>query len=74
MFTSAKPSISIPAEDTLDDESDAAADPFDDAREVERRRAPHSDSQASPHDNKKKRPYAAYVVFNGRSLGIFYNW
>lgn len=73
LFTSTKPSISIPVEDTHDDESEATADAFDDAREVERRRAPHSSSQVS-HGINKKPFYEAYVVFNGRDLGIFYNW
>lgn len=73
LFTSTKPSISAPAKDTPDDESGESDDAFDNAREVERRRAPRKNSQATPR-GKTKPSYEAYVVFHGRALGIFKNW
>lgn len=79
LFTSTTPSISVPtpARSFRDDESEATVDPFDAAREIERRRAPHAPGgnlEATPRGKTKKPSYAAYVVFNGRQLGIFYNW
>lgn len=71
LFSSNKPSISVPRKGKCDIKSEEESGPFDEAREVERRRAPRRGSQAAPRRRDEK---VAYVVFNGRKLGIFYNW
>lgn len=65
------PSIPTSTNNKHRDKSKDSNDPFDEAREVERRRAPRGESYNDPGPKPKK---VAYVVFNGRSLGIFHNW
>lgn len=72
MFAASNLTISAPTKDKRDNiESEEESEPFNEAREIERRRAPRGKSQGTPNCRAEK---VAYVVFNGRKLGVFYNW
>lgn len=70
LFASNNQSIPTPAGNKHHDKSEGSNEAVDEAREVERRRA-REELYRDPGPKPKK---VAYVVLNGRSLGIFNSW